>query len=316
MDFKKKYLKYKLKYLNLKILGGSMPKNKRVKVSPIFDALNRGNLQNAIAYLNSPSSWDSFPDLLNEVNEDGYTALMFVANQDPSQLGLTLINALLHRGADPNIRHKNGTTALIISVKKYWFDAFITLLNYNADPNIQDANKSTALMYAAENGANLFVRRLIEKGANVNIVNYINWTALIYASMNKQFFVVKELLKANADPNIKTKLGATALTFAIKHATNNIVKELLDANAHPNIRDIRGYTPLMLAVKRRGNEDENISIVEHLLNAKANILLKNNKDRNMTALDYAINESSYEIINILRENKKDVLKKSKRNKPY
>ena len=28
-----------------------MPKNKRVKVSPIFDALNRGNLQNAISLL-------------------------------------------------------------------------------------------------------------------------------------------------------------------------------------------------------------------------------------------------------------------------
>ena len=301
MDHKKKYLKYKLKYLNLKILGGSMPKNKRVKVSPIFDALNRGNLQNAIAYLNSPSSWDSFPDLLNEVNEDGYTALMFVANQVPSPPGLMLINTLLHRGADPNIRHKNGTTALIISVKNHWFDAFITLLNYNADPNIQDANKSTALMYAAENGANLFVHSLIEKGANVNIVNVINWTALIYASMKKQFFVVKELLKANANPNIKTKLGATALTFAIKHATDNIVKELLDANAHPNIRDIQGYTPLMLAVKRRGSEVENESIVKHLLNAKANILLKNNKDGNKTALNYALNESNYKIIDILRE---------------
>ena len=56
--------------------------------------------------------------------------------------------------------------------------------------------------------------------------------------------------------------------YAIKYATDEIVKELLDANAHPNIRDIQGYTPLMLPVKRRGNEDENISIVNHLLGAK------------------------------------------------
>ena len=34
---------------------------------------------------------------------------------------------------------------------------------------------------------------------------------------------------------------------------------------------------------------------------KPNILLKNNKDGNKTALNYALNESNYKIIDILRE---------------
>ena len=108
---------------------------------------------------------------------------------------LERVKQLLERGADVNVRDKDGETALMI-VSWYGKKEIAELLIKNGiDINAKDNLGRTALMYASWYGHNEVVKLLLENGADVNAQDEDDITALMYAFKNGDKEII-ELLKS------------------------------------------------------------------------------------------------------------------------
>lgn len=133
---------------------------------------------------------------------------------------------------------------------------------------------------------------LLEKGVNPN-TQIKGTSALTIAISFFNFSGVKILVERGADLELQDKKGDTALTLATMEANLlNIVDYLIAKGANINHQNNQGSTALMLAVI-----DSNEAVVQRLLNAGANVHLKDKKRR--TALQLSKN----------KQNIRDLLKK-------
>jgi len=110
---------------------------------------------------------------------EGSTAFMKAATTSD----LALARLLLDRGADPNIKTRNNTTAVMAAAGLNWVDIsslgnesdsieIITLcLDRGADINAVNDLGETAMHGAAQRGADTVVRFLAERGAKLDIKN-------------------------------------------------------------------------------------------------------------------------------------------------
>lgn len=123
------------------------------------------------------------------------------------------VEILLKNGADPNLKDKNGKTALMHAVVMLGTEKTVNLLlEYGADPNLKDNEGYTALMHAS-----------------------------CYIKREKMIII---LLKYGADPNLQNNDGETALMLVLlctgNNNTRNIAKILCKiVNNHgKNVKDI------------------------------------------------------------------------------
>ncbi len=147
--------------------------------------------------------------------KSGMTPLMFAVAQGDA----ALVQAMLAKGAKPELQNSKGDTALslakkegleyivqlleataghpsgspqqaktspeplIDAIKQGNLDAVKALVAQGADVNARTKSGSTPLMYAADRNRPDIARFLINKGADVNAKNGTNDTALIHASV-------------------------------------------------------------------------------------------------------------------------------------
>jgi ankyrin repeat protein len=98
---------------------------------------------------------------------------------------LELVQVLLERGADINVRNKDGNTPLLQALNRPDLDRLEVvqaLLDGGADTNIQDNNRMSPLHFAASDGDLEFVQVLLERGADINVRNKDGDTPLISAA--------------------------------------------------------------------------------------------------------------------------------------
>jgi len=161
---------------------------------------------------------------------------------------LDLIQVLLERGADPNVRTKEVPPIrrefLRITGSLAWVDftgqtPFLTaslagdltvmklLLKHNADPNIPTFAGTTALMAAA--GVNWVVDQTYDEGQ----------PALLDA--------VKLCVELGMDINAVNSMGLTALHGAANRGSDDIIRYLVQQGAKIDAKDAEGRTPLTWA---------------------------------------------------------------------
>ncbi len=161
---------------------------------------------------------------------------------------LDLIQVLLERGADPNVRTKEVPPIrrefLRITGSLSWVDftgqtPFVTaslagdltvmklLLKHNADPNIPTFTGTTALMAAA--GVNWVVDQTYDEGQ----------PALLDA--------VKLCVELGMDVNAVNAMGLTALHGAANRGSDDIIRYLVQQGAKIDAKDAEGRTPLTWA---------------------------------------------------------------------
>ena len=98
MDYKKKYLKYKLKYLNArKILGGTTP--------DLIDVIKEDNADLVLSLL---------PCDVNDIIDEYELPPLIIATQQDSP---KVVKALLNAGADPNAYDINNHTVLMYAAQ-------------------------------------------------------------------------------------------------------------------------------------------------------------------------------------------------------
>ena len=99
---------------------------------------------------------------------------------------LDIVELLLARGAQPNMKNETGATALIIAARNNHAAITQALLRRGATVNATDRQGRTALMHAAEMGHAVTVRTLLSNGADPRLANNKGWTALKYAAQGKR----------------------------------------------------------------------------------------------------------------------------------
>jgi ankyrin repeat protein len=176
---------------------------------------------------------------------------------------LDLIQLLLDRGADVNVRMKEVPPIrrdfLRVTGSLAWVDftgqtPFLTaalagdlvvmklLLSRGADPHIPTFSGTTALMAAA--GVNWVVDQTFDEGQ----------PALLEA--------VKLCVELGMDVNAVNSMGLTALHGAANRGSDDIIRYLVEQGARIDVKDAEGRTPLTWA--------EGVFLATHPARPKAN----------------------------------------------
>jgi ankyrin repeat protein len=212
--------------------------------------------------------------------EWGQTALIIA-----STMGQTdVVEALVEKGADPNIRDKNGFAALHAAVRdsQYGEDAaqraaavatVKVLLKRGADPNIrihqegkqtvQAPNEvsfegATPVALAAEVNNLDAIKLLVEAGADPNIPTANGMTPLIFSAgggtdeqrprpLDERALAVQTaryLVEHGADVNAAGDFRWTALHMAAYQGLNDVIEYLISKGAKTEVFDELGQTPL------------------------------------------------------------------------
>jgi ankyrin repeat protein len=161
-----------------------------------------------------------------------------------------------------------ASTPLIDAVKQQDKAAVRALLQQKrVDVNAPQGDGATALHWAAYLDDAELVDLLLAAGANVNIANDLSITPLSLASANRSAAVVRKLLARRANPNASSGTGVTPLMEGARSGDVDVVRALLDHGADVNARERdRDQTALMWAVARR-----HVAVVKTLLEHKADI---------------------------------------------
>lgn len=226
---------------------------------------------------------------------------------------------LLTKGADPNARDTEGSTALQIAVEHEMTDIVRILLENKADPNnIKDGSSPLLLRAASYLPKNPeIVKMLLEHGANPNVKQDDGSTILHMAAINDNIELVRLALDKGADVDAKDKQGMTPLMsnqsvwFLNSSSDSTEVTELLLARgADPKAVDINGL-PVLLMSFWRNNTKITETLIEH--GADVNVLVESPETKKKYTLigiiveqyklvpDIATRQKSLELIKLLRK---------------
>ena len=186
---------------------------------------------------------------------DGTSALMEAVVADDA----SMLKTLLDRGADVNTKNQAGATALMWAAGD--LEKTRLLLERGADVSASSDSGRTALMIAAGGGhATEIARLLVEKSADARYT--INgYTVLMEAAEQGDQALVDLLLKRGANVKSTNRVGWTALHNGAMNGNTGIVGDLIAAGAEANAKEnFHGTTPLHWAAA-----SGNVEVVKLLL---------------------------------------------------
>lgn len=171
-----------------------------------------------------------------------------------SQLFQKVVNYLVEKGLEINVRNKNGGTPLHVLCTHASEREIRLFLGYGADANARDKEGRTPLTFAT-----LWQSKKIDP-------EHKDYVKLV----NKFVGVLQALVEGGADPNLPDKFGRTPLYRYLKteEPLPEVVKALVKIGCSPN-QSPPGEDPIIIAVLRqiKGWEQEkrNWEIIHFLL---------------------------------------------------
>ena len=174
---------------------------------------------------------------------------------------MNAVQYLLASGVDVNVVDEGmGMTALGEAVATGKLEFVRALIHAGADPNVRGYGGRTALMRLDEDATAEIVRALLAAGAKVNLRDEEGNTALHAAARVEKSEVARALLDAGARVNGRNKERRTALMIAADAGHLDNVKALLWAGANTNLRDNNGETALRKAAA--GGHQEIVALLQ------------------------------------------------------
>ncbi|MCK5665456.1 MAG: ankyrin repeat domain-containing protein, partial [Thiotrichaceae bacterium] len=225
---------------------------------------------------------------INVRNKDGQGIVVIAANN----LKLETAMFAIENGADYKKPDNRGVTPLSHAIKNNQFDLVAKTLG-DTDVN-QILNKHsgvTLLLDTIDQGDPKISQLLLNKGGDISIKNKAGATALHYAANSGNPSIIDMVLARGAEVDAVDNRGETALFSAITISSQSIVQKLLAMGSDMNHQTNTGLTPLMLAVNK-----ESTDITSLLLIAGADPAIKDNDGA--TVFDYAKPRKN-EVINAI-----------------
>jgi uncharacterized protein len=177
-------------------------------VDPNIRLVSQGN--EPLIFLTFNKEWFTLP--LEKTGDRPTTSYKITAKSK-------CLSLLLKYGADPNVRDRQGRTALDIAILWCLTDTVKLLLLNGADPNLPAKNGKTPLMKAAILGLRdarpmqhklQIMMHLLDSGAEIDAQTPEGKTALMYAVGNSRLEVVELLVSSGASLLIKDHQGNRA----------------------------------------------------------------------------------------------------------
>ncbi|HEX6043801.1 MAG TPA: ankyrin repeat domain-containing protein [Pyrinomonadaceae bacterium] len=188
---------------------------------------------------------------------DGRTVLINAAARGD----LEVVKVLVQRGADVNVKDKQGYTALFHAIEAMYDDVELVLLSQpGLDPNARGLNGTTALLKYVWRDRKDAVDVLLKRGADVNAQDADGDAPLHGAAENGNVEILNLLLDKGADPNVKNKLGGTPLMWAAVFGNETAAARLLERGADASLKDVEGMTALDWA--RKNKRDKAVAVLQ------------------------------------------------------
>jgi len=204
------------------------------------------------------------------------------------------INAFFDAGINPNAQNSEGRTVLIAAAARGEIDVVNLLLSRGVDVNVKDNRGYTALSHALEARYPEVEEALLNRPElNPNVGGLLGRPVLLAYVWRDNKKATERLLALGADVKLQDKDGDTALHGAAETGNVEIMRLLLDKGADPNAKNKEGGTPLMWAAVF-GNDDA----ARLLLSRGANASLKDNDG--ITALEWASRNNRQSMVSLLR----------------
>lgn len=222
---------------------------------------------------------------INSVSNDGTSILNFMITSDIDNL--EIYDYILKNGMDPNIKDKDGKTAIMYAAEKGKLDILKRLIDTVARTNICDNEKKGILCHAMINNHYDIVKYLIENKIELCMEDKEK-TLILTDNIKLAKFLLENGVNINAqDSNLRTSLfnaiernDINFVKFLLEYTeTNSYIEGPNPYGANPNIKDINGQTPLMLAIIKGHKE-----IYKMLLEYGADVNIKDKKG--YTVQDY------------------------------
>jgi uncharacterized protein len=155
----------------------------------------------------------------------------------------------LDRGADPNLRTKDGSSALIVASNR-GYTAIVSMLLKN-DASLDAATDgSTATMCACIRGYKDIAFLLLDVDKNFDAANSKGWTPLMLAADKGCFQIINRLIKMGAKVDSRsTDAKWTALMSASANGFYDIAEVLIAGGADVNAQQAGGWNSLMIAAQ-------------------------------------------------------------------
>lgn len=148
-------------------------------------------------------------DVATEMLNEPGTTVINTRDITSGDTGLHIVTArrdvlwvrfLLQRGADPNIRNKQGSTPLQLATKLGFLDGVEELIKRGAQVNVTDLTGETPLMSAVHQRNIPLISRLLKEGADPDQNDNSGRSARDYvALMNSNEQILREFAAADAE---------------------------------------------------------------------------------------------------------------------
>ncbi|CAH0028115.1 unnamed protein product [Clonostachys rhizophaga] len=186
---------------------------------------------------------------------------------------LNLVQQLVEKGADINLKDENQLTALMLASHHGYVEIILYLIDQGADINTcSSETKVTALLIAVKAGWRNVVRLLVEKGADVSAADHSGWTVLHFACERNYLTLARFLIAHGADPLARTTAGSTTLGIAAIGSNPGFVDLLVGCGVCVADGDAGGLTPLHNAA----GTNKELEFVRQLLEKRADPNVKAN----------------------------------------
>lgn len=224
------------------------------------------------------------------INQDHWNAMHEAAWNGKAKV----VNTLLKYSNLIESKTSSGQTPLLLAIENGKSEVCEVLLKASADPLAVNHNGFNAMHTAIKSGKSEIVKMLIANKTLINLTFKVGKddTPLMLAAETGNQEICEILLKAGANPLATAQDGWNAMHMAAKSGNNAIVKLLAEFRSLIDSKNDVGNTPLMIAA-----ETGNLEVCEVLVNAGANIALKNlNK---LSAINLASNAQKNDIVKFL-----------------
>jgi curved DNA-binding protein CbpA len=191
-----------------------------------------------------------YPDMVNDFDEQGYTAVHWAAKSG----NVSILQTLFINGAKMNLMSKSQDPMAPI----HWaasdgkIGTIRYLLDNNVSINVQDSKGCTPVVIAAQHDQHTCVTFLAKNGADMSLGDDNRDTALHWAAYKGYAQLIGLLTYlCPGGLNVPDAYGQTPLHLAALRGNVDALEYLvLDCHADTTIKDKNGHTPLELAVKK------------------------------------------------------------------